>query len=111
MSDSHKKRGRDDNDDVPNKRTYVLDPWTGDERYRPCTFCHNHFISSHDWSILWGPKGRAYARLCVKCANKWEKNANDANDMNKNDDKKDDQKDDKKDDMYDRRWLTSEGQE
>ena len=43
----------------------------------------------------------------MKCANKWEKNANDANDMNKNDDKKDDQKDDKKDDMYDRRWLTS----
>jgi len=99
MSDSHKKRGRDDNDDVPNKRPYFLSSWTGDERYRPCTFCGNHFTSSHDWSILWGPEGRAYAYLCVKCQNKWKYGEKVANEMDKKDDKKDDQNDDKKDDM------------
>jgi hypothetical protein len=97
MSDSHKKRKRDDNDDVSKScghhRLWQSLIW------RPCSFCRNHFTGYHDWAILWGPKGRAYAYLCMKCQNKWKYGEKDANEMDKKDDKKDDQKDDKKDDM------------
>ena len=97
MSDSHKKRPRDD-DDEQNSRPIISDMF-GDIHW-PCTFCGNHFTGNHKWQSLWGPKGRAY--LCVKCQRKWTYGEKVANEMDKKDDKKDDKddkKDDKKDDM------------
>ena len=94
MSDSHKKRGRDDNDDLSNERPIISDTSAGDIH---CSGWPCPFVSITSLARMWGPKGRAY--ICANCKTKWKYGEKVADEMDKKDDKKDDQKDDKTDDM------------